>query len=79
MVVALCTCIATSNVWFQKISIPSPPPHGRLFDLHLPPSPLRIFPFQGVLDDPSSPREFMEFLNGNFAYHPLEIQSGLGT
>ena len=53
------------------------PHHGRLFDLH-PPTP-QDFPFQGVFDDPPSPQEFPEFLKGDFAYHPLEILSGLGT
>ena len=28
---------------------------------------------------PTSPHEFPEFLNRNFAYHPLEIQSGFWT
>ena len=65
------------NVWFQKISIPPPPPHRRLFDLH--PLTPQDFPFQGVFDDPPSPQEFPEFLNGDFAYHTLEIQSSLGT
>ena len=50
---------ATSNVWFQKTSIP-PPPHGRLFDLHPPLTPQDL-PFQGVLDDPSSPRNLWNF------------------
>ena len=53
------------------------PHHGRHFDLH-PPTP-QDFPFQGVFDDPPSPQEFPEFLNGDFAYHTLEIQSSLGT
>ena len=35
--------------------------------------------FQGVFDDPPSPQEFPEVLNGDFAYHSLEIQSGFGT
>ena len=53
------------------------PHHGRLFDLH----PPQDFPFQGVFDDPPfpPPQEFPEFLNGDFDYHPLEIQSGFGT
>ena len=54
-----------------------PPPHRRLFDLH--PLTPQDFPFQGVFDDPPSPQEFPEFLNGDFAYHTLEIQSSLGT
>ena len=33
-----------------------------------PPPPTQDFPFQ----------EFPEFLNGDFAYHTLEIQSSLG-
>ena len=53
------------------------PHHGRLFDLHPPPTS-QDFPFQGVFDDPPSPQEFPEFLNGDFAYHTLEIQSSLG-
>ena len=28
---------------------------------------------------PPTPQEFPEFLKGDFAYHPLEIQSGFGT
>ena len=43
-----------------------------------PPTP-KDFPFQGVFDDPPSPQEFPEFLNGDFTYHLLEIQSGFGT
>ena len=54
------------------------PHHGRLFDLHPPLTP-QDFPFQGVFDDPPSPQEFPEFLNGDFTYHTLEIQSSLGT
>ena len=67
------TC--TLNVWFQKISVPPPPLHGRLFE----PTP-QDFRFQGVFDDPPPlPQKFQEFLNGDFASHPLEIQSGFGT
>ena len=52
--------------------------HGRLFDLH--PPPPRIFRSRGVFDDPPPPpQEFPEFLNGDFPYHSLEIQSGFGT
>ena len=43
------------------------------------PPPPRIFHSRGVFDDSSSPQEFPEFLNGDFAHHPLEIQSGFGT
>ena len=43
------------------------------------PPPPRIFHSRGVFDDPPSPQEFPEFLNRDFAYHPLEIQSGFGT
>ena len=43
------------------------------------PPPSQDFPFQGVFDDPPSPQEFPEFLKGDFAYHPLEILSGLDT
>ena len=43
------------------------------------PPPLRIFHSRGVFDDPPSSQEFPEFLNEDFAYHPLEIQSGFGT
>ena len=61
----------------RKYPYPPPPPTGRLFDLH-PPTP-QDFPFQEIFDDPPSPQEFPEFLNGDFTYHPLEIQSGFGT
>ena len=37
------------------------------------------FRFQGVFDEPPSSQEFQGFLNGDFASHPLEIQSGFGT
>ena len=43
-----------------------------------PPTP-QDFLFQGVFDDLPFPQKFPEFLNGDFAYHPLEIQSGFGT
>ena len=47
-------------MWFQKISIPpAPTPQD--------------FLFQEVFDDPTSPREFPEFKNGDFAYHPLMV------
>ena len=55
------------------------PHHGRLFDLHPPPPTPQDFPFQGVFEDPPSPQEFPEFSNGDFAYHPLEIQSAFST
>ena len=42
------------------------------------PPPPRIFRSRGSLLTPL-PQEFPEFLNGDFAYHPLEIQSGFGT
>ena len=62
-------------VWFQKISIPPP----RKTFWFAPPTP-QDFPFQGVFDDPPpSPQEFPEFLNGDFTYHLLEIQSGFGA
>ena len=65
------------NVWFQKISIP---PTQKTLWFALPPPPSsRIFLSRGVFDDPPSPQEFPEFLNGDFAYHPLEIESSLGT
>ena len=60
-------------------NIHTPPPNGRLFDLHPPTPTPQDFPFRGVFDDPPSPQEFPEFLNGDFAYHILEIQSSLGT
>ena len=69
------TSAGSSNVWFQKISIPPPRKTLRF----APPPPSQDFPFQGVFDDPPSPQEFPEFLKGDFAYHPLEILSGLGT
>ena len=52
--------------------------HRRLFDLHPPP---RIFQSRGSFTTPPPPslQEFPEFLNEDFAYHPLEIQSGFGT
>ena len=53
------------------------PHHGRLFDLD-PPTPPG-FSVPGGLWWPPSPQEFPEFLNGDFAYHTLEIQSSLGT
>ena len=43
-----------------------------------PPTP-QDFPFQGVFEDPPSPQKFPEFSNGDFAYHPLEIQSAFST
>ena len=54
-----------ANVWFQKLKYLCPL-HGRLFDLHPPP------PGFSVPGDfwwpPSPPRNFPEFLNGDFAY-----------
>ena len=43
-----------------------------------PPTP-QDFLFQGVFDDLPSSQELPEFLNGDFTYHLLEIQSGFGT
>ena len=40
------------------------PSHVRLFDSP-PPSPTRIFRSKGVFDEPPSPQEFPEFLNGD--------------
>ena len=51
-------------------------PHGILFDLH--PPTRQDFMFQGVFDDPPSPQEFPEFLNGDFL-PPSEIQSSFST
>ena len=42
------------------------------------PPPPRMFRSRGLWWPPS-PKEFPEFLNGDLAYHPLEIQSGFGT
>ena len=53
------------------------PHHGRLFDLYPPHPP--GFSIPGVFDDSPFPQEFPEFLNGDFAYNTLEIQSSLGT
>ena len=68
--------VAATIVWFQKISIP--PPRKTLW--FAPPHPPG-FSFPGSLwgPPPPSPQEFPEFLNGDFAYDPLEIQSGFGT
>ena len=48
---------------------PSPPPTED--SLICTPTP-QDFPFQGVFDNPPPPRNFQNFLNGEFAYHALE-------
>lgn len=60
-------------VWCQKKSIPPTEDSLTCTPTH------QDFPFQWVFDDPPSTQEFPEFLNKDFAYHPLQIQSGFGT
>ena len=58
-------------------NIHTPPPPSTEYFLNLPP---RIFDSRGsLMTPPPLPQEFQEFLNGDFASHPLEIQSGFGT
>jgi len=67
---------ATSNVWFQKTSTPPPPMEDSL--ICTPPSPPRICRSRGSLMTPPPPGIYGIFKR-DFTYHPLEIQSGLGT
>ena len=49
----------TNNVWFQKISIPSPTPQD--------------FPFQCVFEDPPTPKNFQNFWTGT-SHHPQKFK-----
>ena len=69
---------AQYNYWYCVVPENIHAPQRKTLWFAHPPPP-SIFHSRGVFDDPSSPKEFPEFLNRDLAYHPLEIQSGFGT